>query len=63
LVVEGGEGAIVRGVDGNEYIDFNSGIAVLNVGHACIGGDSIRKLPFFGPFAGNKLFVNSFLAH
>jgi 4-aminobutyrate aminotransferase len=32
LVVEGGEGAIVRGVDGNEYIDFNSGIAVLNVG-------------------------------
>ncbi len=32
LVVEGGEGAIVRDVDGNEYIDFNSGIAVLNVG-------------------------------
>jgi len=31
LVVEGGEGAVVRGVDGNEYIDFNSGIAM----HAC----------------------------
>jgi len=25
LVVAGGEGAIVRDVDGNEYIDWNSG--------------------------------------
>lgn len=32
VVIKDGEGAIVRDVDGNEYIDFNSGIAVLNVG-------------------------------
>ncbi len=34
LVVESGEGSIVRDVDGNEYIDFNAGIACLNVGHS-----------------------------
>lgn len=34
LVAETGEGVIVRDVDGNEYIDLNSGIAVLNVGHS-----------------------------
>jgi 4-aminobutyrate aminotransferase len=33
LVIEGGKGCIVRDVDGNEYIDFNSGLACLNVGH------------------------------
>ncbi len=33
LVVESGEGCIVRDVDGNEYIDFNSGLICLNVGH------------------------------
>ncbi|MEM3055553.1 MAG: acetyl ornithine aminotransferase family protein, partial [Candidatus Bathyarchaeia archaeon] len=33
LVVESGRGCIVRDVDGNEYIDFNSGLACLNVGH------------------------------
>ncbi|MGB9713470.1 MAG: acetyl ornithine aminotransferase family protein [Candidatus Bathyarchaeales archaeon] len=33
LVVESGSGCIVRDVDGNEYIDFNSGLACLNVGH------------------------------
>ncbi|GFP24553.1 acetylornithine/N-succinyldiaminopimelate aminotransferase, partial [Candidatus Hakubella thermalkaliphila] len=32
LVVAGGEGAIIRDVDGNEYIDWNSGLGVLNVG-------------------------------
>ncbi len=32
LVVESGEGCIVRDVDGNEYIDFNSGLLRLNVG-------------------------------
>ncbi|MGB9853222.1 MAG: acetyl ornithine aminotransferase family protein [Candidatus Bathyarchaeales archaeon] len=32
LVVESGKGCIVRDVDGNEYIDFNSGLACLNVG-------------------------------
>ncbi len=34
LVVESGEGCIVRDVDGNEFIDFNSGILCLNVGHS-----------------------------
>jgi len=33
LVVESGRDCIVRDVDGNEYIDFNSGLACMNVGH------------------------------
>ena len=33
LVIEGGKGCILRDVDGNEYIDFNSGLVCLNVGH------------------------------
>jgi len=33
LVAESGSGCIVRDVDGNEFIDFNAGLAVLNVGH------------------------------
>jgi len=33
LVVESGRACIVKDVDGNEYIDFNSGLVCLNVGH------------------------------
>jgi 4-aminobutyrate aminotransferase len=33
LVVESASDCIVKDVDGNEYIDFNSGIACMNVGH------------------------------
>lgn len=33
LVAESGSGCIVKDVDGNEFIDFNSGLGVLNVGH------------------------------
>ncbi|MCW4046272.1 MAG: acetyl ornithine aminotransferase family protein [Candidatus Bathyarchaeota archaeon] len=33
LVVESANDCIVRDVDGNEYIDLNSGIACMNVGH------------------------------
>jgi len=33
LVVESGKGCIVKDIDGNEYIDFNSGLVCLNVGH------------------------------
>jgi len=33
LVVESGKDCIVKDVDGNEYIDFNSGLVCLNVGH------------------------------
>jgi len=33
LVIRSGYGSIVEDVDGNRYIDFNAGIAVLNVGH------------------------------
>lgn len=33
LVIESGRGCIVKDVDGNEYIDFNSGLVCLNVGH------------------------------
>jgi len=34
LVVESGRDCIVRDVDGNEYIDFNSGLGCLNAGHS-----------------------------
>ena len=33
LVIESGEDCILSDVDGNEYIDFNSGLVCLNVGH------------------------------
>jgi len=33
LVIAKGEGAVLEDVDGNRYIDFNSGLAVLNTGH------------------------------
>jgi len=32
LVIESGKDCIVKDVDGNEYIDFNSGLVCLNVG-------------------------------
>src|SRR3989441_12438457 len=34
LVAESGHGCIVRDVDGNEFIDFNSGLVCLAVGHS-----------------------------
>ena len=34
LVAESGSGCIVKDVDGNEFVDFNSGIVVLAVGHS-----------------------------
>jgi 4-aminobutyrate aminotransferase len=33
LAVESGKGCIVKDVDGNEFIDFNSGLVCMNVGH------------------------------
>jgi 4-aminobutyrate aminotransferase len=33
LVVESGRGCIIKDVDGNEFIDFNSGLVCMNVGH------------------------------
>ena len=33
LVVESANDCVVKDVDGNEYIDLNSGIACMNVGH------------------------------
>ncbi len=33
LVVERGEGAVVEDVDGNRFLDFNAGIAVVATGH------------------------------
>jgi len=33
LVVERGEGAVVQDVDGNRFLDFNAGIAVVATGH------------------------------
>jgi 4-aminobutyrate aminotransferase len=34
LAIESGRDCIVRDIDGNEYIDFNSGLVCLNVGHS-----------------------------
>lgn len=34
MVVESGENCIIRDVDGNEYIDFNSGMLSLTIGHS-----------------------------
>ncbi len=34
LAIHSGKGCIVTDVDGNEYIDFNSGLVCLNVGHS-----------------------------
>ncbi|MCE5262976.1 MAG: 4-aminobutyrate--2-oxoglutarate transaminase [Deltaproteobacteria bacterium] len=34
VYVESGQGAILRDVDGREYIDFSGGIGVMNVGHS-----------------------------
>lgn len=34
LAIQSGTGCIIRDVDGNEYIDFNSGLVCLNVGHS-----------------------------
>ncbi len=34
LVVERGEGSLLYDVDGNVYIDLNSGLGVMNVGHS-----------------------------
>jgi len=49
LVVERGEGSVVIDVDGNRYIDFNSGLLCLNVGHChprivSAVVDQVRKL-------------------
>src|SRR5881394_1433935 len=33
LVAEKGEGAIIEDVDGNRFLDFNAGIAVVSTGH------------------------------
>src|SRR3954451_17278220 len=33
LVIERGEGAVVQDVDGNRFLDFNAGIAVVATGH------------------------------
>lgn len=35
--VESAQGAIIRDVEGKEYIDFAGGIAVMNVGHSLPG--------------------------
>jgi 4-aminobutyrate aminotransferase len=34
LAIKHGKGCIIRDVDGNDYIDFNSGLVCLNVGHS-----------------------------
>ncbi len=43
LVAERGEGAMIEDVDGNRFLDFNAGIAVVATGHChprVVQGDS-----------------------
>ncbi|HID17685.1 TPA: aminotransferase class III-fold pyridoxal phosphate-dependent enzyme [Candidatus Bathyarchaeota archaeon] len=35
MAVESGKGCIIKDVDGNEYIDLNSGMLSLSIGHSC----------------------------
>jgi 4-aminobutyrate aminotransferase/(S)-3-amino-2-methylpropionate transaminase len=34
IFIDSGKGALVKDVDGNEYLDFTSGISALNLGHS-----------------------------
>lgn len=44
IVFESGEGAVLRDVEGRQYIDFVAGIAVCNLGHANPGvADALAK--------------------
>lgn len=47
LVVDSAKGCIVRDIDGNEFIDFNSGFGVMNIGQYiwffCSSGNSPFK--------------------
>ena len=35
LVVDRGEGSTLFDVDGNSYLDFAAGVAVMNIGYNC----------------------------
>ena len=58
LVIESAKDCVVKDVDGNEYIDFNSGIAVLNVGSA---NESVVKSSRNSTRQIHSLFVHGFL--
>lgn len=67
LVVSNAKGSIVNDVDGNAYIDFVAGIAVLNIGHChpkvvrAIKRQTEKLLHFcsvIGIFEENVLFAN-----
>jgi len=53
LVLQDGQGAVVRDVDGNLFLDFSSGAVVANLGHAppavarALGEEATRLLHYF----------------
>lgn len=63
LVVESAHGSIVRDVDGNQFIDFSSGIAVLNTGstHAKIVEAAKNQLDKFTHFSYTDFYYSNFV--
>lgn len=63
LVVESAHGSIVRDVDGNQFIDFSSGIAVLNTGstHAKIVEAAKNQLDKFTHFSYTDFYCSNFV--
>ncbi len=60
LVVERAEGSTVWDVDGNSYIDFASGVAVLNIGHChpAVTKAVCEQINKFSHFAGTDFYYD-----
>ncbi|MBI3116398.1 MAG: aminotransferase class III-fold pyridoxal phosphate-dependent enzyme [Thaumarchaeota archaeon] len=63
LVVESAHGSIVRDVDGNQFLDFSSGIAVLNTGstHTKIVEAAKNQLDKFTHFSYTDFYYSNFV--
>jgi 4-aminobutyrate aminotransferase len=60
LVVDRAKGAVVWDADGNSYLDFTSGVAVMNVGHGNprVAGAICRQTKRFSHFAGTDFYYD-----
>lgn len=60
LAIESGKGTVVRDVDGNTYLDFASGVAVLNLGHAhpAVTAAIREQATRFSHFAGTDYYYD-----
>ena len=61
IVIKRGEGSVVEDVDGNTYIDFTSGVAVLNVGfgHPKVVEAVRKQAGEFFHFAGTDFYYDA----